>query len=265
MAYTSPVASTKNIHVRLYATYREQAGSGKLDVAITGDTVADVIAQLLEDVPSLPRTFKPHLIAVNDEFASPQYPLKEGDEVALYPPVSGGIDVRVGTETVDAREIADAVRRDFNGALVTFEGTTRNETGGEGVLHLEYEADERMATKVISQVLEETSARFGLLVMAARHRIGRLEIGDVSLIVAAGAPHRLEAFLAAQYAVDRIKHIVPVWKKEFFENGSVWIGAACEPEHHARELAEAPYALFLAQREGERAPAQISAHQHAHA
>ena len=265
MAYTSSVASTKNIHVRLYATYREQAGNGQFDVSIIGDTVADAIAQLLVDVPSLPRTFKPHLIAVNDEFANPQYPLNDNDEVALYPPVSGGIDVQVGTETVDARDIADAVRRYFNGAIVTFEGTTRNETGGESVLHLEYEADERMAQKVIAQILEETSARFGVPALAARHRIGHLEIGDVSLIVAAGAPHRLEAFLATQYAVDRIKHIVPVWKKEFFKNGSVWVGAACEPEHHAQELSEAPYALFLAQREGERVSLHGSAHQHAHA
>ena len=83
----------------------------------------------------------------------------------------------------------------------------------------------------------------------------------VSLVVAAAAPHRLEAFLATQYAVDRIKHIVPVWKKEHFTNGSVWIGVACEPEHHARELAEAPYARFLAERES----AQAGTHQHTHA
>jgi MoaE-MoaD fusion protein len=255
-----------NIHVRLYASYRELAGTGHLDVTIAdGGTVADLIAQLMIDVPELPPTFKPHLIAVNDEFANPQYPVNDGDEVAMYPPVSGGVDVAVVHETVDAREMADAVRRDFNGAIVTFEGTTRNETDGETVLHLEYETDERMATKVLTQILEETSCRFGVPSMVARHRVGRLEIGDVSLIVAAGAPHRLEAFLATQYAVDRIKHIVPVWKKEFFENGSVWVGAACEPEHHARELAEAPYALFLAEREGEHRSAHASAHQHSHA
>jgi molybdopterin synthase catalytic subunit len=253
-----------NVHVRLYATYREQAGSGAIDVRFEGgNTVADAIAQLLADVPSLPRAFKPHLIAVNDEFANPAYPLSDGDEIALYPPVSGGVDVRVVREEIDARTMADAVRRASNGAVVTFEGTTRDNTDGERVLHLEYEADERMAEKVIAQVLEETAARFGVPAMAARHRIGRLEIGDVSLIVAAGAAHRLEALLAAQYAVDRIKHIVPVWKKEYFENGSVWIGAACEPEHHARELAEAPYAGFLASREG--AQAHDSPHLHAHA
>ena len=241
-----------NVHVRLYATYREQAGRGSVDVALAGGgTVADLIDRLRADIPALTPSFKPHLIAVNDEFANPQYPLNDGDTVALYPPVSGGIDVRVVLGQVDAREMADAVRRDYNGAIVTFEGTTRNETGGEHVLYLEYEADRAMAEKVLRQVLQETAARFGVPALAARHRIGRLDIGDVSLVVAAGAPHRLEAFLAAQYAVDRIKHIVPVWKKEYFASGAVWVGAACEPEHHARELAEAPYACFLAQREGE--------------
>jgi molybdopterin synthase catalytic subunit/molybdopterin converting factor small subunit len=232
--------------IRLYASYREQAGRDRISVKVgEGATVANAIEGLLVDVPSLPRDFKPHLIAVNDEFANPQHPLSDGDEIALYPPVSGGIDVKVVHDTIDASHLADAVRRSSNGAVVTFEGVTRDETNGEQVLHLEYETDERMASKVLGEVLVETANRFGITEMAARHRVGRLEIGEVSLVVTASAPHRLEAFLATQYAVDRIKHIVPVWKKEFFANGSVWVGAACEPQHHAQELAEAPYALFL--------------------
>ena len=252
------------VRIRLYATYREQAGRGAIEVSLPGDdgNVAGAVAALLTDVPTLPRDFRPHLIAVNDEFANPQYPLHDGDEVALYPPVSGGVDARVTYEAVDAREVADSVRRDSNGAVVTFEGTTRDNTNGERVRYLEYEADERMAEKVLAQVMEEAIARFGVTEMTAVHRIGRLEIGDVSLVVAVGAPHRLEAFLAAQYTVDRIKHIVPVWKKEHFESGAVWVGAACDPESHARELAEAPYAGFLAAREG--APAHAAAHPSAH-
>ena len=246
-----PYNRAMHVHIRLYASYREQAGRDHVDVAVAdGGTVAEAIASLVSEAPGLPRDFKPHLIAVNDEFANLAYPLSDGDEVAMYPPVSGGTDVRVGYESIDAREVADAVRRSSNGAVATFEGTTRDNTDGERVLYLEYEADRRMAEKVLGQVLEETACRFGVQEMAARHRIGRLEIGDVSLVVAAGAPHRLEAFLAAQYAVDRVKHIVPVWKKEHFASGAVWVGAACEPEHHARELAEAPYASFLAHREG---------------
>ena len=109
------------------------------------------------------------------------------------------------------------------------------------MLRLEYEADERMAAKVIGQILEETMARFDVPAISCRHRIGRLEIEDVSLAVAVGAPHRLEAFLAGLYVVDRIKHVVPVWKKEHFADGEVWVGAACDPETHALHLSEAPY------------------------
>ena len=175
--------------------------------------------------------------------------------------MSGGVDVWVGTEEIDAGETADAVKRAYNGAVVTFEGTTRDNTGGRPVVRLEYEADERMAQKVIGQILEETMARFDVPAISARHRIGRLEIGDVSLVVAAGAPHRLEAFLAGLYVVDRIKHVVPVWKKEHFADGEVWVGAACDPETHALHLSEAPYAGFLAEREGS-AP-HVHAHTHA--
>lgn len=241
-----------DVLLRLYASYRESAGVDRVALTLPGGaTVADAIAALLEAAPSLPRDFRPHLIAVNEEFANPAYPLSDGDDVALYPPVSGGAaDALVGTDELDAREAADAVRRSFNGAVVTFEGTTRDNTAGRGVLRLEYEADERTAERVIGQILVETMARFGVPAMTARHRVGRLEIGDVSLVVAAGAPHRAEAYLAGLYVVDRIKHIVPVWKKEHFADGEVWVGAACDPETHEMHLAEAPYAGFLAEREG---------------
>ena len=247
-----------DVLIRLYASYREKAGLDRVTLPLNeGAVVADAVEALLAAAPALPRDFKPHLIAVNEEFGNLAYPLHEGDDVAFYPPVSGGVDVWVGSEEIDAGETANAVRRAFNGAVVTFEGTTRDNTGGRPVLLLEYEADVRMAEKVIGQILEETMARFDVPAMSARHRIGRLEIGDVSLVVTAGAPHRLEAFLAGLYVVDRIKHVVPVWKKEHFADGEVWVGTACDPETHALHLSEAPYAGFLAEREG------LGAHVHA--
>jgi molybdopterin converting factor subunit 1 len=217
--------------ILLFAYYREQAGVDRLEVTLPdGATVAQAIEQLLAERRSLPRDFKPHLIAVNEEFANPAYPLHEGDEVAMYPPVSGGMDAAVTNTPIDTRTLADAVRRPSNGAVIAFEGVTRNETGGRRVVHLEYEAHDSMASKVLAKVLEETAHRFGVRDLAVRHRIGRLEIGDVSLVVAVGSPHRREAYQAAQYAVDRIKQIVPIWKKEFFEDGSVWVGLACEDD-----------------------------------
>ncbi len=237
-------------HLRLFATYRDQAGRDRFELALEdGDTVARAIELLLAEAPSLPRDFTPHLIAVNEEFANLAYPLQDGDEVALYPPVSGGVDARVVREPIDARAVADTVRGPGNGAVVTFEGTTRDNTGGRRVLKLEYEAHLTMAEKVLGQVLEETAVRFGIDDIAARHRIGRLDIGEVSLVVVVAAPHRAEAFFAAEYAVDRIKHVVPVWKRESFEDGEVWVGVACDPATHAQHQAEAPYAAFLAERE----------------
>ncbi|MBM3940139.1 MAG: hypothetical protein FJ318_04465 [SAR202 cluster bacterium] len=252
-----------NVRIRLFASYRELAGTGRIDVTLEPPaTVAAAIQRLLQAVPALPRDFRPHLIAVNEDFANAEYPLRDGDEVALYPPVSGGVEARVVHEAIGAGAVADRVRHPGNGAVVTFEGVTRDNTGGRRVRHLEYEAHEAMAEKVLSGVLVETAARFGIDRLAAWHRIGHLEIGDVSLVVAVGSAHRLEAFLATQYAVDRIKHVVPVWKKEAFEDGSVWVGAACDPEHHAMEQQVAPYAGFLAAREGD---AGEHAHRHAHA
>ena len=220
-------------HVRLFAFYRDQAGTDHFELSLPeGATVAQAVEGLQAELPSLPRGFRPHLVAVNEEFAKLEQPLHDGDEVAFYPPVSGGVDVAIAREPLDPRTLADLVRRPSNGAVVTMEGTTRNETGGKRVLHLEYEAHEPMAVKVLAQVLQEASHRFGVSELAARHRIGKLEIGDVSLAVAVGAPHRREAFFAAQYAVDRIKQVVPIWKREFFEDGSVWVGSQGADHDH---------------------------------
>ena len=220
--------------IRLFAYYREQAGVDRLDLALPeGATVAQAVAELLDQRRSLPRNFKPHLIAVNEEFANLDYPLHDGDEVALYPPVSGGIDVALTREPIDPRAVADLVRQASHGAVVTFEGVTRGDTGGRRVLYLEYEAHEPVAEKALAQVLEEAAHLFGIQHLAVRHRLGHLEIGEASLVVAVGSPHRKEAFQAAQYAVDRIKQIVPIWKKEFFEDGSAWVGLASSDQGEA--------------------------------
>lgn len=122
-------------------------------------------------------------------------------------------------------EITASVKQDSNGAVVTFLGSTRNSTAERRVLYLEYEAYRPMADNQFARIADEIQERWGISDVAIAHRLGRLEIGDLSLVVAIASPHRKEAFEASAYAIDRIKQIVPIWKKEFFEGGEVWVGS----------------------------------------
>lgn len=131
--------------------------------------------------------------------------------------------ILITSEPLDAESVTALVKSPANGGVVTFEGTTRDETGGRTVVRLEYEAYPEMAEKTFRQIFDEVEKRWGITDLAVAHRIGRLELGEASLIVAVAAPHRAEAFAITMYVVDRIKEIVPIWKKEFFEDGSVWV------------------------------------------
>ena len=141
-------------------------------------------------------------------------------------------------EKLDPEAITSRVRKDTNGAVVTFLGTTRSFSGDRNVLHLEYEAYQPMADKKLAEVLDEVRERWDVQDASIVHRIGRLDIGEISLVVAVASPHRGEAFAACGYAVDRIKQTVPIWKKEFFEGGEVWIGS--EQGTHGEAPAETP-------------------------
>ena len=132
--------------------------------------------------------------------------------------------VVITAEPLDVGAITALVEKPENGGVVTFQGTTRNDTDGRPVLFLEYEAYPEMAEKTLRQVVAEVGERWNVPDLAVAHRIGRLEIGEASLVVAVAAPHRAEAFAACAYVVDRIKEFVPIWKKEHFQDGSVWVG-----------------------------------------
>ena len=132
--------------------------------------------------------------------------------------------IEITHDALDPESIAAKVKKDANGAVVTFLGTTRSSTGDRKVLHLEYEAYRPMADAKLVEIVEEMLDRWSVDV-AISHRLGRLEIGDISLVVAVASPHRKDAFAACQYSVDRIKQLVPIWKKEFFEGGEVWVGS----------------------------------------
>ena len=142
--------------------------------------------------------------------------------------------ILVTRERLDPEAITASVRADANGGVVTFLGTTRGDTDGRRVLYLEYEAYEDMAEKMLARIAEEIRERWGIADVSIAHRFGRLEIGEVSLVIAVASPHRAEAFAAGQYAVDRIKQNVPIWKKEVFEDGGVWVGV--EAQHHSTSV-----------------------------
>lgn len=144
--------------------------------------------------------------------------------------------IQITHDPLDPEAVTAKVRRDHNGAVVTFLGSTRDHNSGRRVLHLEYEAYRPMADKQLERVAGEMRERFDVQDVAISHRLGRLEIGELSLVVAVASPHRKNAFEACQYSIDRIKQIVPIWKKEFFVGGEVWVGSQ-EDTRHVEETA----------------------------
>jgi molybdopterin synthase catalytic subunit len=168
------------------------------------------------------------LFAVGHDYVASDHRLAPGDELCLFPPVSGGsgADIyRVVTEPLSPDAIAAAVDEPGAGGITIFSGVVRNETGGRPVKFLEYEAYAPMAEIKMREIGETVRARWpGVRRVAILHRIGRLEIGESSVLIAVAAAHRGDAFEACRYAIDTLKQTVPVWKKEHFEDGEVWVG-----------------------------------------
>jgi molybdopterin synthase catalytic subunit/molybdopterin converting factor small subunit len=204
------------VTVRLFAGLRERAGWSRRE--IDAATVADVWAALgLGDEPA------GLLYAVNKEYAERDRELARGDEVALIPPVSGGAFL-LSEEPLSLDRVVAEVRSDDAGAIATFTGTTRIHSRGRTVTHLDYEAYEGMAEQVMEEISEALRARYELTAVAIHHRIGRVSIGETSVVIAVSAPHRQDALAACKDAIDELKERVPLWKKEVYEGGEEWIG-----------------------------------------
>jgi MoaE-MoaD fusion protein len=175
------------------------------------------------------------LFARNREFATPEIALAENDEVAFLPPVSGGSSAAlriedaaghlfaITREPIDSQQLARSLQRSEDGAVVVFEGVVRDNTKGRATTHLEYEAYEGLALEQMARIGREVAARFDIGRIGMVHRLGRLEIGEASVAVIATAPHRRAAFEAALEGINRLKREVPIWKKEFFADGAVWV------------------------------------------
>jgi molybdopterin synthase catalytic subunit len=208
------------VRVRLFAMLRERAGRDELQLELPeGARVSDALAAVEDLAGGLSL-----VIAVNREYARPDQRLAPGDELALIPPVSGGggaPHVRISEEPLSADAVAALVGDPRAGAVVTFQGVTRE------VDHLDYEAYESMALEAMRAILEAAVARHGLCAAAAEHRIGTVPLGEPSVVVAVSAPHRAEAFAAAREVIDELKATVPIWKREVEAGGDArWVGGA---------------------------------------
>jgi molybdopterin synthase catalytic subunit/molybdopterin converting factor small subunit len=205
--------------VRLFAGLRERAGVAERTLDLPdGARVGDVWARL--DLGGEPDGL---LYAVNKAYAARERELVEGDEVALIPPVSGGA-FRLTDEPIDADAVVAEVADERAGAIATFLGTTRIESRGRTVVHLDYEAYAGMAEQVMAEIADELRARYDLCGVAITHRVGRVGIGETSVAIAVSAPHRHDALAACGDAIDTLKERVPLWKKEVYEGGEEWIG-----------------------------------------
>jgi len=204
------------VRVRLFAGLRERAGWSQREVDAA--TVGDVWRAL--DLGDEPEGL---LYAVNKEYAQRDRALADGDEVALIPPVSGGAFL-LSEEPLSLEQVVEEVRSDEAGAVATFTGTTRVHSRGRTVTHLDYEAYEGMAERVMEEIAAALHDRYELTGVAIHHRVGRVGIGDVSVVIAVSAPHRQDALAACKDAIDELKERVPLWKKEVYEGGEEWIG-----------------------------------------
>jgi molybdopterin converting factor subunit 1 len=227
--------------IKLFATLRERAHAAEMSREFPeGTTVGEIWNRLLAEFPALGGHHDGVAFAVNQEYVREDYRPRNEDEVAFIPPVSGGVDpsassetwigpVSIGREPIEVEALERAVADPAAGATVTFAGTTRNGNAGRRVLRLEYEAYEPMALSEMRKLMREAGERFKIVRIAIRHRIGFVAIGETSVAIAVSAAHRAEAFEACRFAIDRLKEVVPVWKKEYFEGGEVWIG--CQTSH----------------------------------
>ena len=205
------------VRVRLFAALRERAGWSEREL--------DGVARVADVWPALDLGEEPPglLYAVNREYADRDRTLAEGDEVAIIPPVSGGAFL-LSEEPLSLDAVVAEVRSDEAGAIATFTGTTRILSRGRTVTHLEYEAYPGMAEDVMGQIAADLERRHDLSAVAIHHRIGRVGIGEPSVVIAVSAPHRSDALAACREVIDTLKETVPLWKKEVYEGGEEWIG-----------------------------------------
>ena len=226
------------VRVLLFGVLKDMAGRGS-DVLTLPDhaTAADVLDHYELAFAHKKGVLSSIAISVNQEYVASDCLLHPGDEVALLPPVSGGATdqpyVGLVRERIVSREIIPELERPEDGAVVMFDGIVRNNSRGRRTVYLEYEAYEDMALRKLRELASEATQRFAIRNVALVHRLGHLEVGESSVLIAVFSAHRAAAFDACRWLIDTLKRTVPIWKKEFFEDGAVWADGEPFPEQIA--------------------------------
>jgi MoaE-MoaD fusion protein len=215
------------VRVLFFGVLRELAGKAVDEIEMPdGASVREVIAHYAAEIPQLRELLPSVALAVNQQYAGSETLLKAKDEVALLPPVSGGTEEtrcsRITRDRIDTGQVLSRLKRGEDGAALLFEGVVRNQTRGRRTLYLDYEAYEDMALGEMEALAQAAREKFPIRDVAIVHRLGRLEIGETSVLIAVASAHRAAAFEACRWLIDTLKRKVPIWKKEYFDDGAVW-------------------------------------------
>lgn len=221
------------LNLLLFAGLADRLGGPVLALDMPGDSVTPsrLKTYLAERYPEAEALLASAFVAVNQAYADGDAPIREGDEVALIPPVSGGqpSPVELTRAPIAVDVVAARVLHPHHGAALTFIGTTREFTEGKQTMLLEYEAYAPMALRTMQQICDEIGERWPGARCAITHRLGRVPVGEISVVIAVSTPHRAASYDASRYAIERLKQIVPIWKKEIWADGSEWKGHQLGP------------------------------------
>jgi len=216
------------VRVLFFGMLKDLAGKASEVVELSEEaSIRDLLARYEAQIPRLNELLPSLALAVNQQYAGPDAKLKSDDEIALLPPVSGGAQeatshARIVREAIDAQRTLSELKRGEDGAALVFEGVVRNQTRGRKTLYLDYEAYEAMALQEMETLASQAAQQFQIRDLALVHRLGRLEIGETSVLIAVASAHRAAAFEACRWLIDTLKRTVPIWKKEYFADGAVW-------------------------------------------
>jgi MoaE-MoaD fusion protein len=216
------------VRVLFFGVLKDLAGKSSdwLDIR-EGASVRDVLEHYGETIPRLRESLASLAVAVNQQYAGAEVKLKSDDEVALLPPVSGGSHsgsqhhASITRNPIDTPDVLAGIKQGEDGAVVVFEGIVRNQTRGRRTLYLDYEAYEQMALQQMEALAEQALKDFKVRDVAMVHRLGRLQIGETSVLMVVASAHRAAAFEACRWLIDTLKRTVPIWKKEYFEDGAI--------------------------------------------